>query len=145
MLGKVDHSYSFEILEHTADVGLVARGRDQAEAFCAAAYGLASLMADLSRAEPLEERQVEVEAEDAEGLLVAWLSELVYLFDAEGFLPCRFDVQQIDRHSLRAHVDGDHFDPMKHPPNATVKAVTYHQLRVQYKAAGCEVQVIFDI
>ena len=136
--------YDFEFLEHTADVGLAARGKDLAEAFAAAGYGFSALMADLTRAEPLEQRAVEVTAEDEGGLLVAWLSQLLYLFEVEGFLACQFAISHIDGGSLRAQVWGDRFDPEKHPPNMAVKAVTYHQLQVVHND-GYEVRVYLDI
>jgi len=73
----------FEILEHTADIGIVARGKNLAEVFAQAAKGMFSLITDLNTVEERVERRVKVEAPDIESLLVAWLNELVYLFDTK--------------------------------------------------------------
>lgn len=137
-------SYDFQILEHTADVGLIARGHTLAEAFAAAAYGLSALMADLSQARPRTVREIEVAAGDLEGLLVAWLSELLYLFDAEGFLALEFDITSMSGQSLRAVVAGDAFDPERHRPGMAVKAITYHQVQVQ-QSDGYRAQVYLDV
>ena len=139
-----DFIHNFEILEHTADVGLVARGRTLGEAFAAAGYALSALVADLSQAKPRQSREVAVEGQDPGSLLVAWLSELLYLFDAEGFLSLEFDITHIDARSLRAIVLGDSFDPERHRPNMAVKAISYHQLEVQH-ADGYEARVYLDV
>src|SRR3990172_7544809 len=52
----------FEILEHTADAGLVAHARSLEELFPTAAAGLFSLMAALGGARQAEEREIDIEA-----------------------------------------------------------------------------------
>ena len=39
----------FQLIEHTADTGLVAHGESLAEAFANAAYGLFSIIAELDK------------------------------------------------------------------------------------------------
>lgn len=135
--------YEFEILEHTADVGLLARGRDLRELFEAAGYGLSSIMADLSGATVVEEREVSAEADDLEGLMVAWLSELLYLVDAEGVLPVEFRAAPSDERALRAVVGCDRLEGRD--LRFGVKAITYHQLYVRYEGGRYEAQVFLDV
>jgi len=101
----------FEIVEHTADVGILARGATPAEAFQNAALGMFSLMADLSRVAEKLERPVAVAARDLEGLLVAWLSELLYIFEVEGTIFCRFAIEEMGPQALRARAYGEPFAP----------------------------------
>ena len=77
----------FEVLSHTADVGFRARGESLADLFETAARAMFSLEYDPATV-PLE-REVEVRAEggDPEAALYGWLSELIWLHDAEGFVP----------------------------------------------------------
>ncbi len=73
----------FEILEHTADVGIVAYGSDMKQAFANAAKGLFSIITELDDVEETGHRDIALTAPDRESLLVAWLNELIYLFDTE--------------------------------------------------------------
>jgi len=59
----------FQLIEHTADVGLIAYGQTLAEAFANAAYGLFSIIAELKPVKEIESRQLELSEDDAEGLL----------------------------------------------------------------------------
>ena len=134
----------YEVLEHTADIGIVAYGKSLVEAFANAALGLFNLITDLDQVKEETFREIEVEANDQEGLLVGWLNELIYLFDAENILFRRFEFQELRPTRLKARAFGEKVDPSRHPIKLGVKAATYHQLQVK-KGDGYRVQVIFDI
>ncbi len=71
----------FEILEHTADVGVRSTGATPEECFEQATLGLADIMG-IWRPDGGEEVALELEAADLGALLVDWLSEVVYLHDS---------------------------------------------------------------
>lgn len=135
----------FEVLEHTADVGIVAHGASLPELFANAAAGMFALMADLRDVRPREERHIEVEARDSEGLLVRWLTELLYYLDAEEMLFSRFEVEEASETRLRARALGERIDPGRHRLHFGVKAVTRHMLEVAAEDGGYRAQVLFDI
>jgi SHS2 domain-containing protein len=135
----------FEILEHTADVGIVAHGGTLEEVFANAAAGMFALMADLGRVRPLEERRISLEARDREGLLVRWLTELLYYLDAEEMLFSRFAVEEVSDRRLRARAWGERIDRERHRLHFGVKAVTRHMLEVAAEDGGYRAQVLFDI
>jgi SHS2 domain-containing protein len=135
----------FEILEHTADVGIVAHGASLEETFANAAAGMFAIMVDLDGVRPLEERRIDVEGRDREGLLVRWLTELLYYVDAEEMLFSRFAVEEIGDRQLRARVWGERIDREHHELHAGVKAVTRHMLEVGPEDGGYRAQVLFDI
>ena len=134
----------FEILDHTADVGIIAYGADERRAFANAARGLFSLMAELDDVGEELKRDIRLTASDEEELLVNWLNELVYLFDAEGLIFKRFEISKLDDSHLRASVYGEKADSSRHRLKTGVKAATYHMLKIE-KGGGCRVQVLFDI
>jgi SHS2 domain-containing protein len=134
----------FEILDHTADIGVIAYGADLRQAFANAARGLFSLIAELDDVEEALYRDIELTAPDKESLLVEWLNELVYHFDTEGIIFKRFDVIKLDDTHLKARGYGEKADSSKHTLKREVKAATYHMLEVD-KNDGCRVQVLFDI
>ncbi len=135
----------FEILEHTTDVGIVAHGNSLAELFANAAAGMFAIMADLEGVRQTEERRIEVEARDREGLMVRWLTELLYYLAAEELLFSRFIVEEVSETRLRARAFGERIDPERHRLHFGVKAVTRHMLEVAEEDGGYRAQVLFDI
>jgi len=134
----------FEILDHTADVGIIAYGADLKQAFANAARALFSLITELDDVEEVLHQNIVVNARDIESLLVAWLNELVYRFDTEGILFKRFEIIQLDDTHLKARGYGEKADRSRHKLKVGVKAATYHMLKVD-RNNGFRVQVIFDI
>jgi SHS2 domain-containing protein len=118
------------LLDHTADVGIEARGKTLKEAFENAARGMMMLMMNLDTVTVKEYRTITIEAPDRDSLLVRWLSELLYLFDAEKFIACTCEIQLLHSNGLSATVGGELLDHEKHETNVYVKAVTYHQLSI---------------
>jgi len=134
----------FEIVDHTADVGIIAYGANMNQAFANAARALFSLITELDDVDEVLHRDIELTASDEESLLVEWLNELIYLFDVENILFKRFDITRLDNTRLKARSYGEKVDSSKHKLKIGVKAATYHMLKVD-KSDGCKVQVLFDI
>jgi len=134
----------FEIIDHTADVGIAAYGTTIAEAFANAGRGLFSLITDPDDIAESEYRDIEVTASDREGLLVTWLNELIYLFDAEGMLFRRFDISDLCATRLKARAYGEVADTSRHRLKTEVKGATYHMLEVDSTSGG-RVRVLFDV
>ena len=133
----------FQLIEHTADTGLVAYGSSLAEAFANAAYGLFSIITELNKVREVESRPVAVSAGDAESLLFEWLNHLIYVFDVEHLLFKRFDITEITKHNLKATCWGEKYNPSRHYLKLGVKSATYHMLKVDREEN--RVQVIFDV
>ncbi|MBI2849368.1 MAG: archease [Chloroflexi bacterium] len=135
---------AYEIVDHTADVGIRAYGHDLREAFANTAYGMVSLMIDPEKIQERIRRDIEVRGDDLESLLVAWLTELLYYVDSERLLFKRFDIHHLDGACLKATVYGERIDLRRHRFKTAVKAATYHLLRVE-NGDPCLVQVILDV
>ncbi len=131
----------FQLIEHTADTGLIAYGNNLAEAFANAAYGLFSIIAELNKVREVESRPVVVSAEDTEGLLFDWMNHLIYIFDVEHLLFKRFDITEFSKHNLKATCWGEKYKPSRHQLKIGVKSATYHMLKVEKN----RVQIIFDV
>lgn len=119
-----------EVLEHTAEVGLRARGDSLERVLQELAVGLFGLITDPSAVQEREAWSVEVEAEDLTALAVEWLNELLFLHARDGMLLRRCTVHQVNGGRLQATVWGERFDPQRHPRGIEVKSATYHQARV---------------
>jgi len=134
----------FEIVDHTADVGIRAYGASINQAFANAAKALFSLITELDNIDEVLYRDIELVAPDQESLLVEWLNELIYLFDAENIIFKRFDITRLNSTRLKARGYGEKVNISKHKLKIGVKAATYHMLKVD-KTNGYQVQVLFDI
>jgi len=134
----------FELIEHTADVGIMAYGVDVRGAFVNAARGMFSLMVELETINEVEHRDIEASAPDVESLLAAWLNELICLFDAENMLFSRFEITEFGETRLKARVYGEPVNDSRHRLRVGIKAATYHMLEVDGSDGG-RVQVLFDI
>jgi SHS2 domain-containing protein len=136
---------SHRLLEHTADMGIEASGETLEDLFAQAAYGLLEIIAGTPEALCREEMIVTVEGGDAEELLVNWLNEILYLFEIKRFFPLDFEIEEVRGNHLLARVRGEPFDPQRHPVEREVKAVTYHQLRVEKTDGLWHARVYVDL
>ncbi|MBT4511503.1 MAG: archease [Chloroflexi bacterium] len=134
----------FEIIDHTADVGIIARGESVEEVFINAARGMFSLIIDLDTVVESTSQEITVDAPDQEELLITWLNELLYLFDAENLIFSRFEITYLGQEHLKGIVYGEEVDPDRHNLKSDVKAATYHMIRLQ-KQDGFSAHIILDI
>jgi SHS2 domain-containing protein len=135
----------FEIIDHTADIGIVAYGADIKQVFANAALGLFNLMADLDNLKEDVKRDIELSAEDVEVLLVEWLNELIYISEVEHIIFKRFEINELSNTQLKATCFGEKIKPGQHRLKREIKAATYHMLRLNKEDGGYKVQIIFDI
>lgn len=134
-----------ETFDHTADLGLRIRAADLDTLFAEAGHALlAALIENPEAVAPVRTLELILPADDLEYLLFDWLRTLLYHFDAERLLLAHLDVR-VGPEGLRATARGEVFDPGKHEPAHEVKAITYHDLRVEQTADGWLAEVIVDI
>ncbi len=131
----------FEILDHTADIGIRAWGRTPEEMFEQAVRALLHLMYDPATVAQRLEREVEAWAQGYEYLLVDLFNEILYLFDAEKLAFADVRVEQLSSEHVRARLPGEPFDPSRHEGRIYVKAATLHQLKVEFQSSSKQVLV----
>ena len=135
----------YETFEHTADLGLRIRAASLNALFAEAAEALfAAIVDDLGTVARPIKIEVQLDGADREYLLFDWLKELLYRFDADHLLFCRFEVHVTDT-GLTGTAWGETIDRARHALAHEVKAITYHGLRVEQTADGWLAEVIVDI
>jgi SHS2 domain-containing protein len=135
----------YRLIAHTADLGLEVWGDDLSDLFAHAGWSFFDLMIEARPFELRQERPITVEAPDREALLVAWLGELLYIFETEHLVFAQLLIQNITSQTLSAIGRGEYFDPKKHQVKTAVKAVTYHQVRIWEAKGLWRARVIFDL
>ncbi|MEA1997182.1 MAG: archease [Gemmatimonadota bacterium] len=121
----------YELFEHTADLGLYIYGRDMEELFDAAAEALIAQITEPGGIRPAEKRRIEVKAVSADELLRSWMAEILYLYNAEGWLTGAVSFEHLDKSSLTGVLLGEELDPARHEVAGELKAVTWHRLKIE--------------
>jgi SHS2 domain-containing protein len=135
----------FEVLEHPADIGFRAFGGTLPELFAHSALAMLSIAADPAAVQPRQEYPLAVESGDRESLLVDWLSEVLYWFDGKRIAFRDFRVTQFRDTAIEAVGLGEPRDPLRHRARLIVKAVTYHQLKIERRGGLWVAEVYLDI
>ncbi len=131
----------YERLEHTADIMVRCTGDTLEECFASAAYALSDQMIDASLVEERVSFDIDVSGDTLEDRLFAYLSEVLFIMDAETAALCRFTVS-FDGDRVIGKAFGEPLDLKKHHPKTGIKAVTYHQMRIDPDVP--ELTVLFD-
>ena len=151
----------FEIIDISGDVGIRAFGKSIEEVFKNSAIGMYSLITALEGVKGDKNISISVESNSLEGLLVSWLNELIFHFDAYGFIGKKIVITEItpsltlpprgggrgggDTCTLKAIISGEEFDTERHERKLLIKAATYHRLKVEKTRDIWEADIIFDI
>jgi len=137
----------YRLIDHTADMAFEVEAPTFAALIETATAALGDVVLDCAEARLDEERSIEVRGDDREDVLVAWLNEVVVLFEDEGFLAWEARVEHEDGTSARGRLLGRRLDPESEPPDRVIKAVTYHDLQVVEGAGGrpWRARVVLDL
>jgi len=140
----------YEIIDHTADVGLKANGATLKELFENAAKGMFEIIggAGLVKAERLKlkrEIRIKKEVEALEELLVDWLSELLYIFNRDKVLFSAFEISELNNDGLSGKASGIKTDSTDTRLQTEIKAVTFHNLKIEENKNGFSSTIIFDV
>jgi len=138
----------FEILDHTADIGLAAYGKNKTEVFINAAKGMFEIIAGENK--NLKENfydKIKLEAESLEDLLIAWLNELLYISEVKLIIFNKFEIKELSDYHIKAEVGGVKIVQLHLKIKKEIKAVTYHCLEIKKdeESGLWRAQIIFDI
>jgi len=139
--------YKFSDQNTTADVGIIVTGESIEELFADAAIGMTEIVVELDNLKKRREITVEIETDNAEQLFFDWLSEIIYLKDAESFLlkECLLEIVYGERIKLKAELSGDIIDPDRHMLKVDVKGVTLYRLKVEKINDHWQGEAVFDL
>jgi SHS2 domain-containing protein len=138
---------AYRWVDHTAELELVIEAQSEREVFDDALAALGELLgtSDASGTRRVsatagQKRRVSATASDRPALLAAWMEELVFLAESDGFVAAQLDDLALRDEDLTANVSGAVGEP---PP--LVKAVTYHNLVFEPTADGYVARVVLDV
>ena len=136
----------WEEVPHTADLGVAARGATPEEALARLVLALGALLAGGGAVEAERENLFTIsEGSDRAQTAVAVLRELLFRFATQGAIPCACDVRSLCAGEARLLVASGSRDPVRHAEGVDVKAVTWHEARLEPDGDGWRAQVILDV
>jgi SHS2 domain-containing protein len=135
----------FTLVDHTADLGIIARGRNLRTLFEVAVKSMMYIMVKGKPAETTKTFNLSVEGYDLADLMVRWLGEILYLFEGEHELVTGVDVTSVSHSHLDATLETVSFNTDLHEILCEIKAVTFHQIEVVQKDDHWETRIIFDL
>jgi SHS2 domain-containing protein len=133
---------AFDLIEHSGDVKLRARGQSLEDVFVNAARGMMAFMFgdEVLRARPERREFIRIEAADREALLVDWLAELLCRAATTYHAFVDFRICTIGEHTLTADVGFAAAEAVD-----DIKGVTHHELAIRKTDGGWEAVVVLDI
>lgn len=137
----------YQIIDHTADIGIRVEEPSQGALFVSAAEAMFDIMVSSKREFiPSIGVPIQLDAPSVDQLLVRWLQELLFVFESRRLVLLKFWIDSITETHLEGMAKGLKFDSARHSQKLAIKAVTYHQLEVLRDAGGVwRARVIFDI
>jgi SHS2 domain-containing protein len=136
---------NYEVLEHTADVGIRVKSSSLEALFRSAALAITDLSTEKQKTLNPEKHKIVItqKADNVEELFVNWLNELLSASSAEGLIFEDIKISQITENFVDAIAIGS--DIRNYKTNVEIKAATYHQLKVQKIGSLWQAEVIFDV
>lgn len=132
----------FEIIEHTADVGVHAWDDTPERCLEQATLGLLDITGTWQPGSGQQHR-IQVDGRDLGSILVEWLSEVLYLQDARDAVVTAIDVGSVTETSAEGSVSLQ--ARRTQPAGTAVKAITYHQLTFERARDGWQARFIVDV
>ncbi len=136
----------FEFLDiTTADVCFKAYGKTLEELLESVALAINKIMLN-GKIEPIEEREINVKANDLKSLIFEWINELLFFIDTESLFLSKFNIKVDEKNfTVSGKAYGESFNEDKHEILTEVKAPTYHKMEVKRENGIWTAQVIVDI
>lgn len=145
----------YEIIEHTADIGIRVQGEGLKDLFKNTARAMFEIMAEKPSVAPAlpggksgqysagKKIDIVLKADNLEELFINWLNELLSLSATKETIFEEFKIDKLDKNSIKAQAIG--FNIKNYRVNTEIKAATYHALKLEKGQSGWQAEVIFDV
>ena len=139
---------SYRVLPHTADVALEIYGRTWREFYLSAAAGLRAIYRPIGKSGKKELKRCRVREDSPEGVLVAWLNEMIFLISANRWFPEQVRLVDAGPTGLSAELTGGPMGSGRRRAVAVcaeVKSATFSDLAVRRYRGRWRARVVLDV
>ena len=136
---------NYELIEHTADIGIRVKGNNLEELFRNAALAMFEIIAEKNNLRASQQKKINIKqkADNLDELFINWLNELLSLSATKELIFSDFKIKNLDENNLQAIAIGGKTKNFR--VNTEVKAATYHELKLEQTTTGWQAKVIFDV
>ena len=135
----------FRLIDHTADLGMEVFGCDLPELYTNAARALFDILVRGPEKGGGLRHDLRIRGADAADLMVNWLRELLFLWNAQQQILMAVTITEVSRTTLNAMIVTTAYNSDNHDILREIKAVTYHRIAVQKQKSGWQARVFFDV
>src|SRR3989344_7846497 len=139
---------AYEYHEHTADIQFTARGKNLEEAFKNAARATMNIIVNKESVRPAQKKNINIKGKDLKALLYSFIEEIIFLVDAEQFIPYDMETLKINRlnkqYWLNTIIEGETAND-KHEFKTQIKAATYNDMSIKEEKDQVTIKVVVDI
>ncbi len=146
------HNKGFEIVDHTADIGIKVWAKQLSDLFTEAARGMMFIIMDREIIQAKKRKKIKVEAESREELFLKWLKEILYVIEKDGVVFSEFQIENDNlsycydfKYFIQAKLKGEKLNPTRHGICTEIKAVTRHNFFLKREENIWKTFVLFDI
>lgn len=139
MVGKS----GYRLIDHPSDMGIEVEGETLEELFENAARGMLTLISEKKYEGNRSIKKLHIKEDTNEELLHSFLSEILWLIEDKGFFPVKTRVNRIDSNEIKVDLNGVKLE--EGDVDREVKAVTYHQLKIENAGGKLFTRIIFDV
>jgi SHS2 domain-containing protein len=135
----------YKTFNRSSELAVKISGASQAELFSNSGFALFDIMTQIDKVGDNDHLTLEVEGTDRDDLMVNWMRELLYLYQASSFLLKEVVVQEVKDTYIRGEVRGEKFDPDRHEIQREIRAVSPQQGRMEKTGNQWTAQVILEL
>ncbi|MCX6150852.1 MAG: archease [Ignavibacteriales bacterium] len=140
---------SYKFIDHTADIAIEVKGKTLEELFTSSAMAWRESVTDAELLDSNQEKKLTLCSELLEILLVDFLNELNYYLQVKKWMMNsieRIGIYSTGKEwSLEAVINGSEFSPQIHSLKVEIKAITFHQMKIENINGEFATRIIFDI
>ena len=118
-----DEEKRYRVLRRSSELSVRLAGDSLPRVLADAGFALFDLLVDLDAVEARESVTVEAEGVDHDDLMVNWIRELLYEYQASGYVLKEFAIHEAGDFFVRAEARGEKFDPDRHEEREAIGAV----------------------
>ena len=140
-----DEEKKYRVIRKSSELSIRLSADSLPQILAEAGAALFDLLVDMSAVEARESVTLEVEGLDNDDLIANWMRELLYEYQASGFMLKEFDIQQAGEFMVRAEARGEKYDPDRHEEREAIGAVDERLTHLGKMGAQWTAQVGFEL
>ena len=140
-----DEGKKYRVIRRSSELSLRLSGDSRAQVLADAGFALFDLLVDLTAVEARESVTLEVEGLDNDDLMINWMRELLYEYQASGFVLKEFEIREAGEFFVRAEARGEKYDPDRHEEREAIGAVDERLSHLGKMGSQWTAQVGFEL